>query len=100
MNYLYTNITNKNNKRISNQDGAFFVLGLVDEVYGEEDKLFRTTSILNRYRMKYAGKNIICIIENKNNILNELDLFGINKAKLFPEIDDVADYIKNNISKL
>lgn len=37
--------------------------------------------------------------ENKENILRELDLFSINKAALFPEIDDVAEYIKEKYTK-
>ena len=38
-------------------------------------------------------------MKNKENILRELDLFSINKAALFPEIDDVAEYIKEKYTK-
>ena len=34
------------------------------------------------------------IVGNKENLLHELDQFSVNKASLFPEIDDVAEYIK------
>ena len=32
--------------------------------------------------------------KSKRGIINELDNLGINKSTLFPEIDKVADYIK------
>ena len=32
--------------------------------------------------------------------MKQLNSLGINKSKIYPEIDDVADYIKNNITKL
>lgn len=51
-----------------------------------------------RYRNK-SGKKLIFIVKNKENILRELDLFSINKAALFPEIDDVAEYIKEKYTK-
>ena len=42
------------------------------------------------------GNNNKIIIKNskKESILKELDKLGINKSTLFPEIDKVADYIK------
>ena len=41
-----------------------------------------------------SGKKLIFIVGNKENLLHELDQFSVNKASLFPEIDDVAEYIK------
>ena len=35
----------------------------------------------------------------KAELLNELESLGINKAKIYPEIDDVADYIKTHVNK-
>jgi len=37
---------------------------------------------------------IIIKSSKKESILKELDKLGINKSTLFPEIDKVADYIK------
>ena len=45
-------------------------------------------------------KIAICIIDKKAELLNELESLGINKAKIYPEIDDVADYIKLMLIKL
>ena len=49
-------------------------------------------------RLKLDNKKItICIIDKKTELLKELESLGINKAKIYPEIDDVADYIKTHI---
>lgn len=76
----------KNNNRIIKQDGAFILCGL--------SKDYRHLDI-NELRYKaFSGKRQIFIVENKQRILDGLNAFSINKATLFPEIDDVADYIK------
>jgi len=82
----------KRNRRIDNQEGAFIVCGLIDNVYGEAKN-----NKVSELRLKSEGKTIICVINNKEEILRELDDMRINKAKVYPEIDDVADYIKSTI---
>lgn len=77
-------LATQNNKRIMSQDGAFILCGL------ENDKFS-----VNDYRYKRNDKKIIVLVDNKESILNELDLFGINKAKLFPEIETVALSLKD-----
>lgn len=77
----------KNNKRILKQDGAFILCGL--------SKDYRH---LNINKLRYStsnGKMQVFIVKNKRKILEALNAFSINKATLFPEIDDVADYIKS-----
>lgn len=89
-------IPSGDNKRIYNQEGAFIVCGLVDEIYGD----FEGSSIS---KLRLAGKDKkreICIIENKSSIRGELDNVGINKARIYPEIDDVADYIKTHVEEM
>ena len=83
------------NKRIYNQEGAFIVCGLLDEIYGEEK-----ARSLSKFRIKNrAGKRIICLIKgsNKKKILKELDNIGINEARVYPELDRVAEYIKSHL---
>ncbi len=83
----------RKNRRIDNQEGAFIVCGLLEETYG--GKKYNTLSNL---RLKLDNKKItICIIDKKMELLKELESLGINKAKIYPEIDDVADYIKTHI---
>lgn len=77
----------RSNQRIMKQEGSFIICGLGKE-YGEgsnPDNL--------RCRDK-EGKKRIFVIKNKRKILNELDVLSINRAGLFPEIDDVAEYIR------
>ena len=40
------------------------------------------------------GKQLVLVINDKETILKELDTLSINRATLFPEIDDVAEYLK------
>lgn len=77
----------RNNRRIIKQDGSFILCGLGDG-NGEGNSLRGL-----RYRNE-SGKKLIFIVVNKKKLLHELDLFSVNKASLFPEIDDVAEYIK------
>ena len=46
-----------------------------------------------------SGKRIIIDHKSKETILTELDWIGINKSTLFPEIDKVADYIKEKYTQ-
>lgn len=83
----------RKNRRIDNQEGAFIVCGLLEEIYG--NKSFNTLSNL---RLRQDNKKLtICIVDKKTELLSELESLGINKAKIYPEIDDVADYIKTHV---
>ena len=84
----------RKNRRIDNQEGAFIVCGLLEEIYGD-----KTHNTLSNMRLKLENKKAaICIIDKKTELLNELESLGINKAKIYPEIDDVADYIKTHVN--
>ncbi|MFL0248090.1 FRG domain-containing protein [Clostridium sp. WILCCON 0185] len=77
----------KNNNRILKQDGAFIICGLSED-YKHLD--------INKLRYEGSnGKKQIFLINNKQKLLDLLNAFSINKAALFPEIDDVADYIRS-----
>lgn len=77
----------KNNRRIASQDGAFIICGLENKEYS-----------LNDYRYMEDDKKVILIIRKKNEILKMLENYCINKAKLFPEIETVSQYLKNKYS--
>ena len=74
----------KNNRRIIRQNGAFILCGLS-----------RGRIDLSQYRYKKKGKRVVILLSNKKKILKELDLFSINRAELFPEIDCVAEYLRD-----
>lgn len=77
----------KKNMRIMKQDGAFIICGLFDPKNNK----------LNQYRYQKHGKKQIYIIDwrAKAGIIDQLDRLSINKATLFPEIQDVTAHIKS-----
>lgn len=84
----------KNNSRISKQNGAFIICGLDTNKDG-------FTSSINKLRYKNQNdKKLVLLVENKQEILNSLDIISINEASLFPEIDNIAKYIRNKWSKV
>ena len=78
-------LANRSNPRILKQDGAFIVYGLSDDEQDCNDKVAH-----------YLVRESIIPKESKNKILKELKRIGITQASLFPEIDQVASYLKNN----
>ena len=83
----------RNNQRIIKQEGSFIVCGLD----GEYDEYYFLDSLRCR---DDKDKRIIFVVEEKNKILEELDVLSINRASLFPEIDDVAEYIREKYRKV
>lgn len=78
----------KNNNRIIKQDGAFILCGLSAEA-----------DSLDQFRYKERGRKNVVLIEKKKRILEQLETFSINRASLFPEIECVAEYLKNKFDR-
>ena len=80
----------KKNERIIRQDGAFIICGLNNE-----------KNFLEKFRWNSRGKKVLILIQSKDKkkILKELENVSINQASLFPEIECVAEYLKNKYSK-
>ena len=74
----------KNNDRIVKQDGAFILCGLPDG-----------SKSLEEFRYRENGKKVVLLIKGKKKFLEQLETFSINRAALFPEIECVAEYLKN-----
>lgn len=87
-NYIVTPL--KTNLRIVKQSGAFLIFGLHD------NDMQRLHDNICKLRLKKDGedKKIAFIVKNKEQIIKDLELCSINKASLFPEIDKVAEYVK------
>lgn len=84
----------RKNSRILRQEGAFIIWGLNDIYYGDGNQR-RSADDQFRYR-KASKKTVYYIPSNrKATILKSLNRVGINKAFVYPEIDDVASYIKD-----
>lgn len=88
-------LAQKNNQRIVKQDGAFIICGLEDFEWHS----YTYSLSLNKLRYRRNGKTLVVIINDKRKIMTELSTYGITQATLFPEIDDVAEYIKNKYNK-
>ena len=76
-----------------NQAGGFVLQGLFNI------NNFPQEGTLDQMRFKNPqGRIPIIIIPNKakEHIRKQLETLNINKASMFPEIDDVADYLKDD----
>ena len=77
------------NPRVVRQDGAFLLFGI------GQNKHF-PASISEEWIFKPKAKRYIIKASDKLGILKQLSRVGISKAKLFPEIDMVSQFIKND----
>lgn len=86
----------RKNSRILRQEGAFIIWGLDDIYYSSGSEI---TSKDDTFRYRENTKKIVYYIlsKDKSGILSSLNRVGINKAFVYPEIDDVASYIKDTI---
>jgi len=84
------------NPRIVRQYGAFLIFG-AKENNKEMPRVEDNWIIAGKDSP--SGKRIIIDHKSKETILTELDWIGINKSTLFPEIDKVADYIKEKYTQ-
>lgn len=74
----------KDNPRILKQDGAFIISGL-DKDQTDSDRKIR----------KFVSEEITISGNYKKDIMKQLEIVGIHQASLFPEVEMVADYLKN-----
>lgn len=90
----------RRNQRISHQEGAFLIWGLDPKTYDIE-KDVQATSQEATFRLKQDEQQTVFYIEpnKKTGIIETLNRIGINKAYVYPEIDDVAEYIKKGIKE-
>ena len=93
------------NPRIVRQHGAFLIFGVKKRpyfVWNQTIPIKEMAEIPFQWIKRggsLSGNRIIIEKSKKESILTELDRIGINKSTLFPEIDKVADYIKDKIQK-
>ena len=92
------------NPRIVRQHGAFLIFGIQESFsfFGKQTGLAKEMAEISSQWIKRGDSSenrIIIEKSKKDSILKELDNLGINKSTLFPEIDKVADYIKEKYTK-
>ncbi len=85
----------RNNERIRRQNGAFLILGID---VSAPDYYFKNKFDLKDTLSEYVGEDIPRYLripaEQKDSILHELDMIGINEAFVYPELEHQAAYIK------
>lgn len=74
----------RNNQRIVKQEGSFIICGINEDQNGLDGLCCSDNE----------GRRTILVVKDKDKILRELDVLSVNQASLFPEIDDVAEYIR------
>lgn len=77
------------NPRIIRQDGAFFLFGMA----GSKPK---PASVPAEYVATSASKRILVIGSEKRRIRSQLESLGIFHGTVYPEIDRVAEFLKNH----
>ena len=90
------------NPRIVRQHGAFLIFGAKETLFylHNEREIKPIPEINPNWIVNGKDKNRIIIkSSHKKDIIDELSRLGINKSTLFPEIDKVADYIKENYTQ-
>ena len=80
------------NHRIVRQNGAFLIFGV-------KGKKGICAEVNEYWVLKKNEDRIIIPSGEKENILKELKIMGITKSTLFPELDKVAGYLKEEYDK-
>lgn len=95
-------VPKKNNARLISQEGAFFVFGMktigkkVSDnpgTYGREYYSFGPIEMESHKELWHVSEKVIIPAKDKNKILKQLDLMGINERRLFPDIEHQLKYI-------
>jgi len=89
-NYIVAVKAKYDNKRIVAQQGAFLLFGIKD---GDKIK----PAELNKNEIEQIQDRLIIPGNKKEKIIDELDKFGINEEKLFPELANSAKVIKKKL---
>lgn len=77
------------NPRLAQQDGLFFLFGI-------DGNKTVPAAVPDDWSYRPRDKRLLVRKSDKLKILNQLQKVGISKAKLFPEIDTVSQFIKHN----
>ena len=89
----------KSNPRIMAQHGAFLIFGFAEDGFRKNDSLPTINSELY-VKDKETGENRVLIVDgaSKGDILDELEMLGISGATLFPEINVMAQAVKERFA--
>lgn len=82
------------NERLRKQSGVFLLASLFTIVSGSKIGKSIITKSKGNLRKEFSEKFFYIKGENKESILKELDLYNINEATLFPELEHQLNYIR------
>lgn len=92
----YFVISNFSNERLIRQSGAFLLPGCINikwnEDHVEESPIQKAKDSLID---EFTSRRFEIPADAKSNILDELDMYNINEASLFPELEHQMRYIKS-----
>lgn len=77
------------NPRIAKQDGSFFLFGV-------DGKKTKPADIPAKYHINSLNERLVIKSDMKQKILDQLEALDINEAKVYPEIDSVAVFVKQS----
>ena len=86
-----------NNPRIIKQSGAFLIFGIQEEDFLGSQYL-KPIAILNQKWILRGNtsERIIVHKKAKSKIVKELKMLGFDESTLFPEVDKVSHFVRNN----
>jgi hypothetical protein len=86
-----------NNPRIIKQSGAFLIFGIQEENFLGSQYL-KPIAILNEKWILRGNKSERIIVDKKakSKIVKELKILGFDESTLFPEVDKVSHFVRNN----
>lgn len=90
----YMVIPTYTNERLQRQNGVFLLASMFSVNIGASVKDGVITKSKNNLRDEFDYKYFFIKGENKDSILKELDLYNINEATLFPELEHQLNYIR------
>ena len=90
----YMVIPTYTNERLRKQSGVFLLTSLFS--FNKENELSKSVISKSKGKLKndFSEECFYISGENKETILKELDLYNINEATLFPELEHQLSYIK------
>lgn len=92
-NYVVTPVYS--NERLSKQSGMFLLASCFNIEKGNTPKKHRISKGVDDLKDEFDQQYFYISGENKESILKELDIYNINEATLFPELEHQLNYIKN-----
>lgn len=103
---VFAVIPKMDNPRIIRQSGAFLLFGIKEspafEISSSNKQVKPMAEIDRKWIIrgnKDKGKRILIDKSSKSDILKELEMLGINKSSIFPEIESIAESVKNKYKK-